>query len=59
MKENNPNRPKMCGHLYRMLIITGSGSGETNSSFDLISYQQILIKFINMLRIHMKQNINY
>ena len=38
-------------HPYRLSIIEGSGSGKTNSLFNLIS--------IYTLEIHMKQNINY
>ena len=36
-KAYNPNWPKIPGHLYRLLITGGSGSGKTNSLFNLIS----------------------
>ena len=39
MKEHNPNWPQIPDHLYRILIIGGSGSGKTNSLFNLISQQ--------------------
>ena len=50
IKEHNPNWPQIRDHSYRILIAGGSGSGETNSLFNLINYQP---------RIHMKQNINF
>ena len=36
-KAYNPNWPKIPDHLYRLLITGGSGSGKTNSLFNLIS----------------------
>ena len=42
-KENiighNPNWPQIPDHPYRILIIGGSGSGKTNSLFNLINHQ--------------------
>ena len=38
-KEPNPNWPQVPDHPYRILIIGGSGSGKTNSLFNLISQQ--------------------
>ena len=38
-KEHNPNWPHIPDHPYRILIIRGSGSGKTNSSFSLINHQ--------------------
>ena len=38
-KEHNPNRPEIPDHPYRILIIGGSGSGKTNSLFNLINQQ--------------------
>ena len=55
IKEHNPHWPQIPDHPYRILIIIrGSGSGKTNSLFN----NQILIKFIYMLKIHIQQNIN-
>ena len=36
-KEHNPNQPQIPDHLYRILMIGGSGSRKTNSLFNLIS----------------------
>ena len=38
-KEYNPNSPEILDHPYRILIIGGSGSGKTNSLFNLINQQ--------------------
>ena len=38
-KEHNPNWPQIPDHSYRILIIGGSGSGKTNSLFNLINQQ--------------------
>ena len=38
-KEHNPNCQEIPCHLYRILIIGGSGSGKTNSLFSLINHQ--------------------
>ena len=55
IKEHNPNWPQSPDHAYRILIIGGSGSGKTNSLCNLINQQP----FIYMIKIHMKQNINF
>ena len=57
IKEYDQNLPQIPDHPYRILIIRGFGSGKTNSLFNLIN--QILTKFIYMLQIPMKQNINF
>ena len=36
-KEHNPNWSQISYHPYRILIIEGSGSGKTNSLFNLIN----------------------
>ena len=59
IKEHNPNWLETPDHPYRILIIEGPGSGKTNALLNLIIMNQILIKFIYMLKIHTKQNINY
>ena len=38
-KKNNLNWPHKLDYPCRILIILGSGSGKTNSLFNLISYQ--------------------
>ena len=46
-------------HIFIYYLITeGSVSEKTNSFFNLISQQPVLIKFIYTLKIHIKQNIN-
>ena len=39
IKEHNPNWPQISDHPYRILIIGGSGSGKTNSLFNLTNHQ--------------------
>ena len=39
IKENNPNWPYIPDHSYRILIIGGSGSGNTNVLLNLIEDQ--------------------
>ena len=39
IKEHKPNWPIIPYHLYRILIIGGTGSGKTNSSFNPINQQ--------------------
>ena len=55
VKEHNLNWPEIPNNPYRILIIGDSGSGKTNSLFNLIFTNHILIKSIHMLKIHMKQ----
>ena len=50
--EHNPKWPYIPDYPYRILIIGGSGSENTNA------LMQILIKYIYMQKIRMKQNIN-
>ena len=38
-KEHNPNWPQIVDNPYRILVIGGSGSGKTNSLFNLINQQ--------------------
>ena len=47
IKENNPHWSQIPDHLYRILINAGSGSGKTNSLFNLIN-QQWHIKQISL-----------
>ena len=43
VKQYNPNWQQIPDHPYRTLTIGGYDSGKTNSLFNLISRQQILI----------------
>ena len=43
-KERNEKWPYIPDHLYRILIIDGSGSGETNTLFNLIMEQDDIDK---------------
>ena len=43
IKEDNSNRPQIPDHLYRIFIFVGSGSGKTNSVFDIINHQPDMI----------------
>ena len=45
MKEHNPIWPQIPDRPYRMLIIVGSGSGKTNSLFNLINHQPDIDKY--------------
>ena len=55
--EHNSKLPYIPDHLYRILIVGGSGSGKTNALLNLISL--ILIKHICMQKIHMKKKYQY
>ena len=44
IKGHNPNWTEITDHPYRILIIGGSGSGETSSLFDLINKQPDIVK---------------
>ena len=50
-KEHNEKWPYIPDHLYRILIIAGSGSGETNSLINLINEQHDIGKIIYMQEI--------
>ena len=39
IKEHNPNQLEIPDRLYILLITTGSGSGKTNSQFNIINHQ--------------------
>ena len=50
--------PYIQDHLYRILIIGGSGSGKTNALLNLINNQSDIDK-VYLLKIHMKLNTNF
>ena len=54
-REHNSMWPYIPDQPYRILIIGGSGSGETNALLNFINNQQILIKYIYMKKIQMKE----
>ena len=39
IKEHNPNWPQFSDDRYRILIVRGSGSGETNARLSLINHE--------------------
>ena len=39
IKEHNPNWPEIADYPHRILIVVGSGSGKTNTLFNLTSQQ--------------------
>ena len=59
IKEHHPNWPQIPDHPYIILITGGSGSGKRNSLFNLINQQHDTDKMFYMLKIYLKQNINF
>ena len=62
IKEHDSNRSEIPDHPYGRLIVGDSGSGKTNALFNLINHEpdiEILINLIYMVKIHVKQNINF
>ena len=58
--DHNPNWPYITDHLYRILIMGGSGSGKTNVLLKLIKCQRSDIdKFIYTPKIHSNQSIRF
>ena len=57
--ENNPNWPQVPDHPYRILIIVGSGSGKTNSLFNLINQQPDVDKIYLYAKDQSKENIDF
>ena len=44
MKEHKSNWPQIPDHPYWILIIEGSGSGKTNSFYNLVNHQPDIYK---------------
>ena len=59
LSSHNLNWLYISDHSYRLLIIGGLGSRKANALLNLITTSQILIKYICMLKIHMKLNTNF
>ena len=59
INEHNSNWPQIPDHPYRLLIVKCSRPGKTNSLLNLISQQPDIVKFIYIIKIHMKQNIDF
>ena len=59
IKEHTLNWPQIPHYLDRILIIGGSGSRKTNLLFNWISHQADIEKNYLMLKMHMKQSINW
>ena len=57
IKEHNPKWPKIPDHPYRILIV--GGSRKANTLLNLTDNEPDIDKIIYMLKIHMKQNINF
>ena len=58
-RKRNPNWPYFPDHPYRILIIGGSGSRQTNALFNLINNQPDIDKIYLNAKIHMKINIKF
>ena len=63
IKEHNPNWQQISDHPYRTLIIGGSKSGIINALLNLTESKMpiivaLLIKFIYILKIQVKPNVN-
>ena len=58
-KKYNPKKSQITDHSHRVLMNRSSGFGKTNLLIDLKILDQILIKFIYMLKIQLKQNTNF
>ena len=62
INKHSPNWPQIPDHPYRILIVGDSESGKTNALLNMIKNKimiiiVLLIKFIYMLKIQMKQNV--
>ena len=44
IKKHNPDWPQISDHPFKILIIVGSGSGKTNSLFNLIRHHSDIDK---------------
>ena len=58
IKEHNPILLEIPDHLYRISIIGGSGSGNSNALLNLINHDSDVDKTFYILKIHMKKSLN-
>ena len=59
IKEHNPNWPQIPHHPYRIFWIGGSGFGKTNALLNVINHEPDIEKTNNLLKMVMRQNINF
>lgn len=59
IKEYDPYFPQIPDHRYKIFIIESSGSGKRKALFNVMDFKQMLIDFICMLKIQIKQNTNF
>ena len=59
IKEHNSNWAEIPDHLYRILIVGGSGYGDRNTLLHLTNQGPDIDNFFLIQKIHMKKNINY
>ena len=52
IKEHNPNWPEISGHLYRIIVAGGSGSGKINALLNLINHEPDIDFFFLLLKYH-------
>ena len=58
-KKHNANWPELPDHLYRILIIRGSGYGKTNALLNLINHEPDTDKIYLYAKDPYKANVNY
>ena len=59
IKEDHPNCSEIPDHPYRILIVEGSESRKTNVLLNLTTHKPDIEKIFYMIKINMKQNIDY
>ena len=59
IKEDNLNCSEIPDHPYRILIVEGSASRKTNVLINLAIHTPDIEKIFYMIKINMKQNIDY